>query len=231
LKKDKKGGNRTKMVTQDGQEKQSDVTLTTGNTKTPKFTQAQVDKAVRDATSAVGADIGRLKAESEKAMKAAQAAQARLEQMQKDQEQAELEAAREEPDKLAVIRERQARKKAEAELATERQIRTEYEARLKQTDAEKAEATRKENVKAIAAKQGVDPVKLDKLAKFTDGSLEAIEDIAKDLPKAQKGNLRLDPGNTLGGSVTFEEVREAFINNPYDLAVKQRYLEMKAQRK
>ncbi len=221
------------MVT-DGTEKNEGVktSQTTQGTSTATFTQTQVDEQVRKARSDALADIGRLKKASEDAVKSAQAAQARLEQMQRDQERAELEAVKDDPDRLEIIKERQEKRKLKAELDVEKQARTELDTRLKQSESEKTEAARAEQVKVIAAKLNVSPTVLGKLAKFTDGTPEMIEDIAKDLPKVNPAKgFRPDSGGSQGGSVSWEQVRDAYIKDPKDPATRQRYLEMRAERK
>ncbi len=186
----------------DGTEKQPDVTLTADKTGTPPktYTEEEHQKAVRDARSAVMADAIRAK-------KVAEDALSRMDKMMKEQEENELESAQDNPGLLTAIRERQARKKVESELNQARQELNERDERLKQLDTERAETSREANVNQVAARLGVDAARLAKLAKFTDGSLEVIEDLAKELPKKEDKPLRPDSGGTMGGSKAWETIR------------------------
>jgi len=169
------------------------------------FTKEQVEEQVRKAKSDALAEVGRLKKSSEDAIKAARAAEERINRMLKEQEEAELEAARDEPDKLTVIRERQARRQAEAKLAQIEQELSEKDKRIKLQEEKEAESTKERNAREIAARFEVDAKRLVKLAKFTDGSLEAIEDIAKDLPKkGETKTLTPDSGKTTGGGQIYK---------------------------
>lgn len=208
---------------QDGTKTQPDATLTAEKTQTPTFTQEQVDKAVRDARSAVLADAGRSKTAAEKAL-------SRLSELEKRIADEELEAARDEPDKLTALRERQQRRQAESELAQVRQELSERDELVKQHETEKAEAMRERNTLDIATRMNVDPVRLAKLAKFTDGTAEAIEDIAKELPRKDgKPPLKLDSSGTIGGGLSREQIIAAYTKDPRNLAVRERYLELRRQ--
>jgi hypothetical protein len=214
----------------DGMTNQGDVKLAAEKPGTPQYTQEQVNKMVMDAKSAALADVGRFRVESEKALKAANAAQERLTKMQKDQEEAELFAARDEPEKLSAIQERQKRRQAESELAEARQELNEHKERLQLTEKERAESTKERNAREIAVRLTVDAEKLVKLSRFTDGTVEAIEEIARELPKQGK-TLKPDSGGSIGGNVTFEQVREEYIKDPRNPAIKERYMEMRKARR
>ncbi len=177
------------------------------------FTQKELEEATRKARSDVLAEAGRYKAESERALKAAQAAQKRLDDMQRVQDEADLETHRDEPEKLSAIKERIARRKAESDLEEAMQKLNEKDEKLKELEGKEAESTKERNAREIAARLGIDANRLAKLARFTDGTTEAIEDIAKDLPKLQeKKPLTTDSGKTKGGAgkkPTLEEVQAA----------------------
>ena len=153
--------------------------------------------------------------------------------MLKQQEEAELGAHRDDEPELRRIRAEQARKKAESNLAQREQELNEANEKIKQYATEKTEATKIQTSTEIATRLNVDADKLINFAKFTDGSPEAIEEIAKDLPKLTppKRGLRPDSNRSLGGNLTWEVVRDAYIKDPYDPVTKERYLEMKAQRR
>ncbi len=212
----------------DGTKDQSDVTLTTGNEGTPEelpesLTREQVQKLVRDTRSAVMADVGRMKTEANKAMEAAKGAQERLTQMIRQQEEAELEVVKDEPDKYTAIQERQKRRVVEQEL-------TEAKERLQSIEKERAEAKKIETSQQIATRLNVDAKRLTNLARFTDGSAEAIEEIAKDLPKlSEKPVLRPDSNVTLGGLATREQIIAAYTKDPRDPAVRQRYMDLRRE--
>ena len=82
---------------------------------------------------------------------------------------------------------------------------------MKAANAEKAEATKERNAREIASRLSVNANLLAKLAKSTDGSTEAIEEIAKELPKkGEDKTLKADSGKTIGGSGGIPTNMEAF---------------------
>lgn len=195
------------------------------------FTKEQVEEQVRKARSDALAETGRLRVESEKAVKLATAAQERLNRMLKAQEEQELESHKDDPEALRRIRAEQKARDLESELEKERSTRTELEERQKLIDASVVESTKERNAREIATRLGVDANKLIKLAKYTDGKVESIEEIAKELPKTTNQKLRVDSGGTIGGSASFEEIRAQYIKDPRDPVVKARYLEERSKRK
>ena len=221
------------MGTDETKEKQDVKTsVPPKGTSAPTYTEEQVAERERKARSDALSDLNRYKVESEKALKAAQAAEGRLNQMLKQQEEAELEAHRDDEPELRRIRAERARKKADDDLAMVTQELTEHKERLTKYETDSKELSLSQTIREIATRIGVDPEKLSKHAKATDGSSEAIEEIAKDLPKLTppKPGLRPDSNRSLGGNLTWEAVRAAYIKDPYDPVTKERYLEMKAQR-
>ncbi len=187
---------RTEVV--HGAEAESHVTLGTEQKQTATYTQDQLEKAIREAKTSVMADARRFQVEGEKALKAAQDARDRLAQLERDREEAELEAAKDEPDKLRAIRLTQELRQHKADLAKARDELAAKDAKLIDLTAREQEELRKVTVKEVAAKTGVSASLLAKLAKATDGTAEAIEDIAKDLPK--EAHLRPDSNRSLGGT-------------------------------
>jgi len=199
-------------MAQDGTQDRTDSKLGAGTTQTPKtYTEEEHTKLVTEAKTSALADVGRLRAEASKALTAATAAEARIKAIEQAREEAEQEAARDDPPELRRIRAEQAKKRAESELAEAKQELNEKNELLKQRDAERVESTKERNAREIATRLNVDPVRLAKLAKFTDGTPEAIEDIAKDLPNIGEKRTPLisDSGRGSGGKggLTVEAVK------------------------
>jgi len=189
--------------------------------------EQQVRAAELKGKSDALADVNRTLAESTKARKAAEAAEQRVTQMLKDYE----ETIKDDPDKLNELRGRQAKTKADAELTRVAQELDEAKLRLSQVDNEKAETLKKQKAREIASRLNVSSDRLIKLAKFTDGTPEAIEDIAKDLPKNVPENpLTPDSNRGSGSSASERRIRDAFIANPENPQVKADYLALRRQK-
>lgn len=152
---------------------------------TPEQVKQAVEKATRDARTAVLADAGRIKAEAERALKAARDATDRLDRMQKEQEEAELQNAQGDDDALSAIRARHESRRLKAELDARNAELEAARSQIGEYTNKEREATKQTIAQKVAASQGVDSSLLTRLAKFTDGTEESIEAIAKDLPKAQ----------------------------------------------
>ena len=141
------------------------------------------------------------------------------------------ETIKDDPDKLNELRGRQAKTKADAELTRVAQELDEAKLRLSQVDNEKAETLKKQKAREIAGRLDVDADRLIKLAMFTDGTPEAIEDIAKDLPKNVPENpLTPDSNRGSGSSASERRIRDAFIANPENPQVKADYLALRRQK-
>jgi len=217
----------------DGTEAKTDVTLGAEAKGTPQrtYSEEEAAKLVTDAKTSALADVGRFRAEANKALTAATAAEQRIKALEQAREAAELEAARDDPPELARIRTQQAKMRAESDLATARAELNETKEQLKQRDAERAESMKERNAHEIATRLNVDAKRLVKLSKFTDGTVEAIEDIARDLPSlSERKDLRPDSSRTIGGSASFEEIRDEMIKNPSSDAKMMRYMEAKKAR-
>ena len=209
----------------DGQEAIAGVTPGSGDTETSL--EQQIKAAELKGKSDALADVNRTLAESSKSRKAAEAAEQRVTQMLKDYE----ETIKDEPDKLNEFRERQSKAKANAELARVTQELDEAKGRLNQVDSEKAETIKQQKAREIASRFSVDADRLSRLAKFTDGTPEAIEDIAKDLPKIVPENpLRPDSNRGSGNSSSDKQIRDRFITNPNDPQAKADYVAWRRQR-
>lgn len=188
------------------------------------YTESEVTKMRSDLL----AEVGQHKASSERAMKSAQAALDKLSQWEKAQAEAELEAHRDDPAEIKRIRAEQKARQLEADLANERQAKTEYENRLKTIETELNEKTKTSLSAEVAKKFNVDAEKLATLAKLTDGSEKAIESIAESLPK-KSTSFKPDSNRGIGGMLSWEEIRANYIKDPYNPANRQRYLEMQRE--
>ena len=204
----------------DGTPNQDDLNLNSGETQTPQsYTPEQlekaVEKAVRDARTAVMADVGRTRAEAERALKAANEATERLQKLQKEQEEAQLEAVRDDPDLLSTIQARHESRRLKSELETERQEKLNLANKLDEFVNKEKEATKLTIAQKVASARKVDAKLLTKMAKFTDGTEESIDEIAKDLSKAQKSQEEEfipDSSRSRGGSSrNVMDVRKDFI--------------------
>ncbi len=119
----------------------------------------------------------------------------------KEHDEAVKEAAKDDPDALTrieALRKERETKEALTIVERERDETKEENVRLKATTVENA---LEQTARSIATKAEVDEKKLIQLAsKYTDGSKEAIEELAKELPK--KGivpDLKVDSGKGSGG--------------------------------
>ena len=181
-----------------------DAGITSEQPKT--HTEADVTKAVSDALSAAGRDA---KSISDKATEAERILgdakkmqtdiQAERERWQKDKDEAELESVRDDPDALKSLGERQRQRNEATKLATREKELDEREAKHKERLEKADKADVKERATEIATRHTVD---VASLIKFTDGSAEAMEELAQQLPKKgePKPPLRTDTGRTIGGT-------------------------------
>ena len=182
---------------------------------TPKdtYSKEEVAKLVTEARTSALADVGRLRAEATKALTAATQAQERLNAMEQARIDEELETHRDEPAEIKRIRAEQAKKRSDAELANIREELREKNEKLAQLETEKTESSKQQIAREIAARLNVDPEKLIKFAKLTDGSAEAIGEIAQDMPKVtpRRPGLTSDSNRGSGGSgaktPTLEELK------------------------
>ncbi len=179
------------MVT-DRTETSTDLALEVEETGTPKeelkFDQAHVDDQVRQARNAALADVGRLTKESERAVKAATAAGERIKKMLKEQDEADLESAKGDSELRSTqeVKERIRRRQVQDELEEATLKLTQSNEELSQIKEDSAEATKGTKAREIATRLGIDADRLIKLSKFTDGTAEAMEELARELPKKQE---------------------------------------------
>lgn len=180
------------------------------------YSRKQVDSLMEKVRSDSLAELGRVRKAAEEAIKkSTEAANKNFQAILKQREDEELAAAKDEPDKQVAIRERQQRRQKEAELAQAQEELNESKARLQELSQKTTEFTRDQISNDIAKRLKVDPVKLAKLVKFTDGSAQAIEEIASEMPKLTpppQNNFRPDSNETTGGSQkSVTQVQQDFI--------------------
>jgi len=171
---------------------------TKGTSETTKtFTEEQVVERERQAKSDVSAELGRMKKLNEGLIKSSQAIQDRLDKRDREEVEREREKYQDKPDKLSAITEKQARREAESKLTKVEQELEDEKAKTAEAQGVSAKYTKEQNAREIATRLGVD---FKPLMKFTDGSTEAMEDLAKSLPKkGETQTITPDSGKTIGG--------------------------------
>ncbi|KKK45984.1 hypothetical protein LCGC14_3164610, partial [marine sediment metagenome] len=153
---------------------------------------------------------------------------ARLDRIQKESDEAEIKAAEGNTEQLSAITERQTRRTAESNLESMTLERDEVNEKLQGYEKIEASLKGEETASEVAERLNVDKKSLVKLAKRTDWSLEAIEEIAGELPKkGEEKTLKVDSNRTIGGKGR-EKIIEDYIKNPDDPKVKERYMELRA---
>lgn len=170
------------------------------------FTSEQVEVAKTKAASDALATAGRTAKSFEKREEAIKVAEERMATELKEKHQAEIEAARDDPEALTTIQKRHKEADRKAELdKRERELASKEEGVDEKLDkVTKSEI--KERAETVALKHSVDA---NTLLKHTDGSLEAMEDLAKSLPKKEeKPDLKPDSSKTTGGGEMPESAKE-----------------------
>lgn len=183
------------------------------STDTKTHTAESEKKAVDDALSAAGRDAKTLSgktAEADRILTDAKKMQTDLkaerEQWQKDRDIAEQESAGEDQDALKSVQERQRQRAKETELAQRKRELDEKELKITEAQKEVAESTKERNAREIATRLNVD---YESLMKFTDGSKEAMEELAKQLSeKEAKPPLKTDSSTTIGGGEMPESAKD-----------------------
>ncbi len=175
--------------------------------ETPTYSQIHVDKLLEKVKSDSLAELGRVRKAAEDAIKkTTESSNARITQLIKEQEERELEAVKGNNDAITAIKERQARRKAEDELAKAREELSQKDSRLSELSTKEQETAREKRISEIAVRLKVDKAKLANLSKFTDGSAEAIESLAQEMPKANaqspnpQNSLKPDNSEAAGGT-------------------------------
>ncbi len=187
-------------LTETQDENTSENTEETSTKEPETFTREDLEETRRKAKSDALSEVGRLRAANEAAIKAAKRANERVEQILKEQDDAELAAAEGKEEVVSAIKERQKRRLVETELATAKQELDEEKAKTTEAQEEAALHTKERNAREVATRLGVDAKLLAELAKSTDGSVEAIEGKAKLCPKkGEAKTITLDSGKMSGG--------------------------------
>ena len=198
-------------------ENAQDVNTSEQSKETSTLVKAAELKGKSDALS----DVNRTLAEAKKYSIAAEGAETRVKRMLKDYE----ESIRDEPDKLTAHRAQEEKRRVDAELAqkdSELQEANEYKI---QVEEDKAKSTMEQNAREIATRLSVEPERLIRLASRTDGTTEAIEDVAKDLPKLEPQEpLNPDSNRSFGGTQSEEKIRKNYMDNPGNPQAKADYL-------
>lgn len=188
-------------VTQDSQQVETSEQQQ-GTSK--NYSQEHVDKLLEKLRSDSLAELGRVRKAAEDAIrKNTESSNTRLNQLIKEQEERELQLAQGNNDALAVIKEKQARRKLEDELAKAREELNLKDSKLSELSTKDQETAKEKRISEIASRLKVDTKKLMNLSKFTDGSAEAIESIANELPKIVQqpaNSYKPDNNQTSGGS-------------------------------
>lgn len=199
----------------------TEVGVTSPETEvTSQETQAnlkeRVDKLMEKVRSDSLAELGRVRKAADEAIKKATSEATKVyQELIKQREVEDLEAVKDEPDKVATIRERQARRQKETELVEVQTKLNEANTRLQELATREAETTKEKSTREIAERLKVNPTRLAELVKFTDGSIEAIEEIAKEMPKLNpipSRSIRPDSSETAGGTAkTKTQIQQDYI--------------------
>jgi len=165
------------------------------------YTEDEVEAKFSQQRSVLDQKVSKLEKELANFSDRAKDAESQLSQWRKDRDEAELEAARDEPDKLTLIQQRQKVRDKLVEVARRESELNTREEKVKEANAQAEEFRRTQQAAEISVKHGVD---FDSLIKFTDGSPEAMEELAKKLPKTGEHVIRSplhpDSGRTIGGT-------------------------------
>lgn len=189
----------------DGTENAQDVATSEQTTETSKetpqtFTEEQVEERERKVRSDGLAELGRLKKANEALVNTNLKTQERIGRIIQEQEEDELSRAEGNDEKLSAIKERQTRRRVESELVKTKSELDGEKAKTAEAQEKEAEHTKERNAREVATRLQVDAKLLAELAKLTDGSVEAIEEKARLLPKkGETKTLTPDSGKTTGG--------------------------------
>lgn len=183
-----------------------------GTPKTPEtFTKEQVQKSVSDALSGAGRDTKALEIrekELDARQQAVQSREADLAKWQKERDDVELEAAKDNPDLYDAIKLRRATKADQTKLAEDR-VNLERDKAQHAAELEAAGATQREiSIWEIASKQNVDASALKELSDDLNlQTTEQIERVARTMTPSQA--ITSVTGVTLGGVTGIEALAKA----------------------
>ena len=170
-----------------------------GTSGVTTYTKDQVEKLVSDRLAAAGRDAKAL----EEGRKAVEAGRARFEAdqaaWQKQREAAEETALRDDPDAFQALQRKRDMERRDADLRKREETLTARSQEI--AEREKViQGTAKERLASqIAAELGIEA---SPLLKFTDGSEEAMRELASVLPKkgSNGASFKPDSGGTAGGA-------------------------------
>jgi len=170
----------------------------------------QVEKLADAKHSKLDQQINKLTKAEEAARKRAEDAEARLVQVQKEKDEAELEAAQGDPERLGVIQMQRKLREEKAEVERKTRELAEQEAKIKPLIDGATEFERKQTAQEIANQYGVDA---SVLIEHTDGSREKMESlakvIAKSLPSPKvREDLKPDSAISSGGVAMPESAKD-----------------------
>ncbi len=207
-------------MTLDGTVKQKDTPQTgdasKGKQETPEkapetFAKEQVQEIAQKAASDALAKAGRTAKAFEQREEAIKAREEKHTDEVRARRERELENVQDDASALTKVRAKHKLEEVNSELA---KLKSELEAERekgKQRDGEVVVSTQERNAREIATHLNVEEKTLLALSKRTDGSKEAIEEIAQALPKLgePKKPVTPDSGKTLGGgTLTVEQVKQ-----------------------
>jgi len=194
----------TGKATQDAKTSGSKDTTTSGG-KEKTYTEQEVTKMVSDIKAAAGREQKKLADQIEAARQDAEKANQRLNELQKQIDEAELDKARDDPELLKLYqRKRETEDKVRSIESRERDL-TKREAQLESDKKAIAEANAEAMVVEVALKYGLSIETLENLG-ITDR--EQLDKVAgaiatsKPPPKEGEGELTPDSGISSGGEHT-----------------------------
>ena len=192
-------------------------------TFTRESVEAEKQKAISDALSAAGRNAKALEIREQ----AVREAEARVAEDAKRRDEAYEESIKEDTEKLREWKATKSLKGKEASLAQREADFERERAEHKDTIEAANKVNRSADAQRIATEQKVD---VKALLDFGGDTPESMETLAKVLPKIVAEPMKTDSSKTLGGGASWEEVRAAYIKNPNNPAIFERYMGMRKER-
>ncbi len=192
----------------DGTEKPKDEVKTPEvKQETPKvYAQKDIDKIRSDAA----AEVGRATKAAETAAEQARKANERTNRYIEQSRVAELEAKRDEPDALSILRARHAKEEVDDKLANKESELSTANQTIADMKTQEQQYTKEQNAREIAGRFQVDVNDL----LLTNGSKEAMEKLAQKLTKTEpQEELRVDQGGGVGGNKSLETLLKVRLPN------------------
>lgn len=189
----------------DGEEERQDKQTSDEQTQTseqePKtFTEEEVvareTKAKNDALAAAGRDVKSIAEQRKAAEGVVKSANEAKKAARSARDEAELERAGEDKVEIRAVKAEIKARKAEEELADANAELTAEKEKSNTLNDEVGKSTKEQNAREVAEQYSVNQ---ELLTKYTDGTKEAMEDLAKSLPKKTEP-IKTDSGKTSGGS-------------------------------